>query len=96
MSWSGGLPGPCDAVQDEDVDSPVVKDDELLVRVHAASLNQGDLDYLYGKTVSHSRGHRACCAQPASVAWGWTQQATLRRLARTALDSSPVMRCLGT
>lgn len=49
LSWSGGLPGPCDAVQDEDVDSPVVKDDELLVRVHAASLNQGDLDYLYGK-----------------------------------------------
>ena len=52
LSWSGGLPGPCDAVQDEDVDSPVVKDDELLVRVHAASLNQGDLDYLYGKPFS--------------------------------------------
>ncbi|HJQ86734.1 MAG TPA: alcohol dehydrogenase catalytic domain-containing protein [Propionibacteriaceae bacterium] len=33
----------------EDVDSPVVKDDEVLVRVHASSLNQGDLDYLYGK-----------------------------------------------
>jgi len=32
-----------------DVDSPVVKDDDVLVRVHAASLNQGDLDYLYGK-----------------------------------------------
>jgi NADPH:quinone reductase-like Zn-dependent oxidoreductase len=28
----------------EDVDSPVLMDDEVLVRVHAASLNQGDID----------------------------------------------------
>src|SRR5215211_4383572 len=41
--------GPPDVLEFEDVDSPVVKDDDVLVRVHASSLNQGDLDYLYGK-----------------------------------------------
>jgi NADPH:quinone reductase-like Zn-dependent oxidoreductase len=41
--------GPPSVLKMEDVDSPVVKDDEVLVCVHAASLNQGDLDYLYGK-----------------------------------------------
>ena len=41
--------GPPDVLKFEDVDSPVVKDDDVLVRVHASSLNQGDLDYLYGK-----------------------------------------------
>jgi NADPH:quinone reductase-like Zn-dependent oxidoreductase len=32
-----------------EMDKPVVKDDEVLVRIRAASLNQGDLDYLYGR-----------------------------------------------
>ena len=32
-----------------DVDKPVVRDGEVLVRVRATSLNQGDLDYLYGR-----------------------------------------------
>jgi NADPH:quinone reductase-like Zn-dependent oxidoreductase len=32
-----------------DVDKPVAKDGEVLVRVRAASLNQADLDYLLGK-----------------------------------------------
>jgi NADPH:quinone reductase-like Zn-dependent oxidoreductase len=41
--------GPPSVLEFEDVNSPVLKDDEVLVRVHAASLNQGDLDYLYGK-----------------------------------------------
>jgi NADPH:quinone reductase-like Zn-dependent oxidoreductase len=41
--------GPPSVLEFGDVDSPVVKDDEVLVCVHAASLNQGDLDYLYGK-----------------------------------------------
>jgi NADPH:quinone reductase-like Zn-dependent oxidoreductase len=33
----------------EDVERPTVGDDDLLVRVVASSLNQGDLDYLYGR-----------------------------------------------
>jgi NADPH:quinone reductase-like Zn-dependent oxidoreductase len=33
----------------EDLDEPPVGDDGVLVRVKASSLNQGDLDYLYGR-----------------------------------------------
>jgi NADPH:quinone reductase-like Zn-dependent oxidoreductase len=32
-----------------EIDKPVVKDEGVLVRVHATSLNSGDLDYLYGR-----------------------------------------------
>jgi NADPH:quinone reductase-like Zn-dependent oxidoreductase len=32
-----------------EIDKPVVKDQDVLVRVHAACLNSGDLDYLYGR-----------------------------------------------
>lgn len=41
--------GPPSVLQIIDVDRPVPKHDEVLVRISASSLNQGDLDYLYGK-----------------------------------------------
>ena len=41
--------GSPDVLDLRDVDKPVAKDGELLVRVRASSLNQGDLDYLYGR-----------------------------------------------
>jgi NADPH:quinone reductase-like Zn-dependent oxidoreductase len=41
--------GPPSVLQLQDIDRPVPKDDEVLVHVRASSLNQGDLDYLYGK-----------------------------------------------
>ena len=41
--------GPPTVFQLQDVNRPVPKDDEVLVHVRASSLNQGDLDYLYGK-----------------------------------------------
>jgi NADPH:quinone reductase-like Zn-dependent oxidoreductase len=41
--------GPPSVLELKDVNRPVPKDDEVLVRVRASSLNQGDLDYLYGK-----------------------------------------------
>ena len=41
--------GPPSVLQLQDIDRPEPKDDEVLVRVRASSLNQGDLDYLYGK-----------------------------------------------
>lgn len=41
--------GPPRVLELKDFDRPVPKDDEVLVRVRASSLNQGDLDYLYGK-----------------------------------------------
>lgn len=41
--------GSPDVLELADVDTPVVGDDGVLVRVRAASLNAADLDYLYGK-----------------------------------------------
>lgn len=41
--------GSPDVLELRDIDMPVVRDDEVLVRVQAASLNQADLDYLYGR-----------------------------------------------
>src|SRR3954451_19283014 len=38
--------GSPDVVQVRDVDIPTPTDDELLVRVHSASINRADLDYL--------------------------------------------------
>lgn len=41
--------GPPDVLELRDIERPVARDDEVLVRVRAASLNQADLDYLLGK-----------------------------------------------
>jgi NADPH:quinone reductase-like Zn-dependent oxidoreductase len=38
--------GPPEVVQVREVDTPIPKDDDLLVRVRAASVNRADLDYL--------------------------------------------------
>jgi NADPH:quinone reductase-like Zn-dependent oxidoreductase len=43
------LYGSPDVLKLQDIDKPVVKDDGVLVRVRASSLNSGDLDYLYGR-----------------------------------------------
>jgi NADPH:quinone reductase-like Zn-dependent oxidoreductase len=42
--------GSPDVLTLEEVDKPVVKDQDVLVRVRAASLNADDLEYLYGKS----------------------------------------------
>jgi NADPH:quinone reductase-like Zn-dependent oxidoreductase len=39
--------GPPDVVEVREVDRPLVSDDRVLVRVHAASVNRADLDVLY-------------------------------------------------
>lgn len=41
--------GPPAILELTDIEKPVAKDDDVLVRVRAASLNQADLDYLLGK-----------------------------------------------
>ena len=41
--------GSPDVLQLKDIDKPVVKDDEVLVRVHAAGVNMADVDYLRGQ-----------------------------------------------
>jgi NADPH:quinone reductase-like Zn-dependent oxidoreductase len=41
--------GSPDVLELRDVDTPAVTDDGVLVRIRASSLNQADLDYLYGR-----------------------------------------------
>ena len=41
--------GPPDVLELSEVPSPIAKAGEVLVRLRAASLNQADLDYLYGR-----------------------------------------------
>ena len=41
--------GPPEVLRLREVDMPVAQDDEVLVRVHAASVNQWDWDFVRGK-----------------------------------------------
>ena len=41
--------GPPESLELRDVPMPEPKDDEVLVRIRASSVNMGDLDYLYGR-----------------------------------------------
>jgi NADPH:quinone reductase-like Zn-dependent oxidoreductase len=73
-----GLP---DVLELREIDIPVAKDDEVLVRVRAASLNQADLDYLYGSPCS-PRWARGSAGR-RTVVWAWTWPGGSRRSART-------------
>ena len=48
--------GSPDVLELRDIDKPVAGDDEVLVRVRAASLNAADLDYLYGRPLLTKMG----------------------------------------
>jgi NADPH:quinone reductase-like Zn-dependent oxidoreductase len=41
--------GPPEVLECRDIERPVAKDDEVLVRVRASSLNMGDVDYMRGR-----------------------------------------------
>lgn len=52
--------GPPDVLEVKDVEKPTPKDDEVLVKVHAASINAWDFDLLQGRRFFGFRGpHRA-------------------------------------
>ena len=40
--------GPPEVLKLQEIDTPIPKDDEVLVKVHAASLNAGDLKIMRG------------------------------------------------
>lgn len=44
--------GPPDILELQEVDKPVVGDDQVLVRVHAAGVNMADVDYMLGRPKS--------------------------------------------
>ena len=48
--------GSPDVLELRDIEMPVAKADEVVVRVRAASLNQADLDYLYGRPLLTKMG----------------------------------------
>ena len=86
--------GSPDVLDLRDVDKPVAKDGEMLVRVRASSLNQGDLDYLYGRPFLTRMG--VGLRKPRIPAWGSTSPGRSRRSARTSGASDRAMRCSGT
>jgi NADPH:quinone reductase-like Zn-dependent oxidoreductase len=47
-AWIRDRYGSPDVLELADTELPVVTDDGVLVRVQASSVNQADLDYLYG------------------------------------------------
>ena len=43
--------GECDVLQLKEITKPIPNDDEVLIKVHAASVNSWDWDLLRGKTL---------------------------------------------
>ena len=72
--------GSPDVLELSEVATPTVKAGEVLVRLRAASLNQADLDYLYGRPMLTRMG--TGFRRPGTVAWDWTRPERSRRSAR--------------
>ena len=67
--------GPPEVVEVREVDKPVPSGDQVLVRVHAASVNRADLDGLYPRLGLHPPVRRTP-ERRRIVDLGWTSPAS--------------------
>ena len=84
--------GPPEVLKLREVDMPVPQDDEVLVRVHAASVNQWDWDFV--------RANPSWCDSAGSgnrntPFWAPISRESLRRSAETSPGFGPAMRSWG-
>ena len=85
--------GPPSVLQLQDIDRPVPKDDEVLVHVRASSLNQGDLDYLYGKPFLTRMG--TGLRVPRQPGLGFDAAGEVEAVGKDITRFKRVMRCSG-
>ena len=86
--------GSAEVLETRDIEKPQIGDDEVLVRVHAASIHVGDWILMTGSPHRHAHGDRDC-AGPRTRFRGRTSRGRSRRSARTCSDCDPATRCSG-
>ena len=87
--------GPPDVLQLKEVEKPAPKDNEVLIAVHAASVNQYDWHLLTADVVL-VRLMGGGLLKPKTRDPGLTWRGGWKRLAETCSSLGQVMRCLGT
>ncbi len=70
-AWIRDRYGPIDVLELADVEMPMVADDGVRVRVQASSVNQADLDYLYGRPAIARLGTGCACRRTGAWDWMW-------------------------
>ena len=75
--------GSADVLELKEIDKPVAADDDVLVRVHAASLAAGDYFGMRGAPFPIRMYDRVPQAEEGLSSWGSTWRGASRRSART-------------
>ena len=83
--------GPPDVLKCEEVDEPVVRDSQVLIRVRAAALNPLDWHLMRGKPPYYVWAPG--CGSPRTPDWARTWQARLRQLALRQRSSNQATKC---
>ncbi len=83
--------GPPDVLKVEDIEKPTPKDNQVLVKVRAASVNPLDWHYMRGKPY-FMRMMAGYGARQRTHAWALILRERLKRWAQRSHGSSPVMR----